>query len=234
LRYEDQPIAPDPEIVAAMAPALARIRHIQARPLGVVLDTAMPRTALPESPLGNLFADALRDGSAGADAAITNNSFGGLRADLPIGPLTFGRLYDVFPFDNRIARISVSGAGLARALAEQIDRRGPGGLAISGLQVQASCGPAGREVRLVHSSGGRVDDTEPLVVATVDSLASSLFSAAGARTAQPAALAEGPLLREVVEDWLRQRGGHLRLDQFVDADHPRWEYSGGRTTLCAQ
>jgi 2',3'-cyclic-nucleotide 2'-phosphodiesterase (5'-nucleotidase family) len=234
LRYEGQPIVPDPEIVAAMAPALARVRHIQAMPLGVVLDTMMPRAADPESPLGNLFADALRHGSAGADVAITNNSFGGLRADLPIGPLTFGRLYDVFPFDNRAARVTVTGLRLAHALAEQIDRRGPGGLAISGLRVQASCGSAGREVRLVHLSGRPVDDTEPLVVATVDTLASGMFAAGRAAADAPVLLDEGPLLRELVEDWLRHRGGHLRLDQFVEPDHPRWQYAGGRTTLCGQ
>ena len=89
--YEGRRITPDPAIVAAMAPALSRVRAMQATPLRAVLDTPMRREAGLESPLGNLFADALLESSAGADLAVTNNRIGGLRADLPAGPLTFGR-----------------------------------------------------------------------------------------------------------------------------------------------
>ncbi|MQA29298.1 MAG: hypothetical protein GEU82_05575, partial [Luteitalea sp.] len=38
-RYEGRPIAPDPAVVAAMAPALERVRSLQAASLGVVLDS---------------------------------------------------------------------------------------------------------------------------------------------------------------------------------------------------
>ena len=58
-----------------------------------------------ESPLGNLFVDAIRDAFPGADAAVNNNGRGGLRADLSPGPLTYGALYDVFPFDNRLVEL---------------------------------------------------------------------------------------------------------------------------------
>ena len=36
-------------------------------------------------PLGNLFADAMRESVPGADVALNNNGLGGLRADLPVG-----------------------------------------------------------------------------------------------------------------------------------------------------
>ncbi len=56
-----------------------------------------------ESPLGNLFANALLAAVPGADVAIGMGARrGGLRADLPAGALTRGLLYDVFPFDNRV------------------------------------------------------------------------------------------------------------------------------------
>ncbi len=49
-----------------------------------------------------------------ADVAIYNG--GGLRADIPAGPLTYGRLYEVFPFDNRVARLTVTGDELRRVV----------------------------------------------------------------------------------------------------------------------
>ena len=83
-QYEGRPVTPDPAVVAAMAPALERVRALQATPLGVTLDTPLPRSVDAESPLGNLFADALRE-ETGADVAINNNVRGGLRADLAEG-----------------------------------------------------------------------------------------------------------------------------------------------------
>ena len=103
--YEGGPVAPDPNVVAAMAPALERVRALRdaARRRARCADTAHGGV---DSPLGNLFADAQRE-RTGADVAISNNLRGGLRADLPSGQLTFGRLYDVFPFDNRVARVAL-------------------------------------------------------------------------------------------------------------------------------
>ena len=34
-----------------------------------------------------------------------------------------------------------------------------------------------------------------------------------------------PIVREVVTDWFRRRGGHLRASQFVDPERRRWEYA---------
>lgn len=81
--------------------------------LGVALEVSIPRVGDFGSPLGNLFADALRDAVPGADVAVINNTARGLRADLPIGAMTLGHLYDVFPFDNRIVRVTLTGAELA-------------------------------------------------------------------------------------------------------------------------
>jgi 5'-nucleotidase len=238
--YEGRPVAPDPAVVAAMAPALARVRALQALPLGVTLDAPLLRDAGLESPLGNAFADALLAGSAGADVAVTNNRIGGLRADLPAGPLTFGRLYDVFPFDNRIVRLTLTGAELARALVDEINRQRPGTLAISGLQVRASCAaghPDGRsdnsvKVTLYRPSGEPVAADERVVVATVDSLAAgAVFSPV--RAPGPLIVGEdAPLLREVVERWFRQQKGPVASARFVDSGRPRWDYRDGLPSGC--
>jgi 5'-nucleotidase len=215
-----------------MAPALERVRALQATPLSVILDTPLQRSPDSESPLGNLFADALREGSD-ADVAFNNNVRGGLRADLPAGALTFGRLYDVFPFDNRLMRLTLSGADLETVLADEIRRNRPGALAISGVQVRARCSADGLEVELLRPSSQSIAADERLVVVAMDSL---VLGAVFASVRQPDRLlvpSDAPVMREVVEDWLR-RGGHLDAKQFVDSQYRRWDYSAADLASCIE
>lgn len=232
-RYEGRPVVEDPAIVQAMAPALQRVRDLQAMPLGVYLQTSLPRTGDPESPLGNLFADALRGAVAGADVAINNNSRGGLRTDLPDGALTFGRLYDVFPFDNRLVRLTVTGAELTQVFENEIRRNRRGALGISGVRVEADCSGAALHVALYRPSGEPIRPEETLVVATMDSLVSGSLFAVFSRPQEFSVPEDAPLVREAVEDWLRHRGGRLDAEQFVDPDHRRWELPDAPTPGCA-
>ena len=158
--YEGRALAPDPAIEGAIAPALARVHALQAVPLGLVLDTPIPRAAAPDSPLGNLFADAQRE-RAGADVAINNNVRGGLRADLPAGPLTFGHLYDVFPFDNRLLELAMTGAELRAVLADEVRRNRRGALALSGVEARVTCSAGGElHIDLVRTNGEPVATDE--------------------------------------------------------------------------
>lgn len=81
----------------------------------------LPRFVDPphlDGPLPNLFCDAMAR-VAGADLAL-HNTFG-FRSDLPRGPLTVGHLYQVMPFDNQLAVMSLTGAQLKRLLADNIE-----------------------------------------------------------------------------------------------------------------
>ena len=105
VQYEGETVRASAAVESAMAPARAEVRRLRAAPLGVSVAAPIARVGTPESPLGNLFADAIRASTPGADAAISyGGGRGGLRANLPAGPLTFGALYDAFPFDNRVVR----------------------------------------------------------------------------------------------------------------------------------
>ena len=231
--YEGRPVMEDLTVLHAMAPALARVRHLQDTPLGVVLDTTLARTGDPESPLGNLYADALRE-EGGADIALNNNSIGGLRADLPGGPVTFGQLYDTFPFDNRLVRVNLPAAALEQGIANALRRGRRGAFGISGARVRVSCGDAGVQVQLFRPSGQPIGPTESLVVVGMDSLlAGQLF----APVIPPGSLrvaADAPIVREVVEDWLRERGGHLRGEQFLAVNGSRLEFDGHTAPCVAQ
>jgi 2',3'-cyclic-nucleotide 2'-phosphodiesterase (5'-nucleotidase family) len=230
-RYEGRAVTPDPVIVQAMAPALRRVHELQATTLGVSLDAPIRRGGDLGSPLGNLFADALRDAVPGADVAVINNATSGLRADLPEGPMTFGRLYDVFPFDNRVVRFTLSGAELGRWLAGEIRRGRRGALGISGVGGRASCLGDGIHVDLLRAAGRPIRDEDRLLVVTIGSptLSGGLASAAPPGGVGPTDNA--PVVREVVEDWFR-RPGHLADGQLADTSHQRLEYADAQLVGC--
>jgi 2',3'-cyclic-nucleotide 2'-phosphodiesterase (5'-nucleotidase family) len=191
------------------------------------------RRAGADSPLGNLVTDALRESVAGAHVAL-NNTNGGLRADLPRGALTYGSVYEMIPFDNLVVQLSLSGAELRRVIASQLQGR-ERLIGISGIRVRAQCSGNALVVSLLHASGRPIRDDERLLVVTTDFLATG-----GGALLTPVIPAQGfmipdsaPLVREVVTERLRRRGGVLREDQLVDPDNPRWVYSGTLPINCA-
>jgi 2',3'-cyclic-nucleotide 2'-phosphodiesterase (5'-nucleotidase family) len=212
--YEGRAVTPDAAVVQAMAAALERVRQLQATSLGVSLDGPIGRIGEAGSPLGNLFADALRDAVPGADVAVLNNAARGLWADIPAGPMTFGRLYDVFPFDNRVQRVTVSGAELAGWLAGEIREGRRGWLGISGLDARTSCHADGLHVDL-FGPAGQVRDADRLLAVTIAGPTLSGNLASAASPDRVGATLNSPVVREVVEDWLRLIGrrAHGQFDR---------------------
>ena len=45
---------------------------------------------------------------------------------------------------------------------------------------------------------------------------------------------DAPVVREVVEDWLRDRGGHLKAQQYVATADRRLEFDGASASCLAQ
>jgi len=74
-----------------------------------------------DSPLGDFIAEAMRR-SANADIALENR--GGVRADLPPGPVTMALAYAVIPFENRIVRVTLTGEQVVAVLEQAIRKRG--------------------------------------------------------------------------------------------------------------
>ena len=99
--------------------------------------------------------------------AIANS--GGIRADLPAGPLTFGRLYAVTPFDNREMTLTLTGGELRAMIANNLQQRGSLML-LSGVRATAECTSGRLRVTIRRESGRTVTDTDRLRVATSDFL----------------------------------------------------------------
>ncbi len=223
-RYEGADVSADARIAAVLAPAVEQARALKAAPLGVVLETPIVRVPRPDSPLGNLFVDALRESVPGADVALFNIR-GGLRADLPAGPVTFGAVFTMMPFDNRVATLQLTGRELERVVAAQL-QADPPRLGLSGVRVRAECDGEAVAVALDWPSGRQVRDDERLMVATTDFLAfggNEVLTPVMPPGGYPVA-ADAPMARDLVVEWFRRKGGRLRADQFVDAVNPRWRH----------
>ena len=228
-QYEGRAVTSDPAIVLAMAPALQRVRELQAIRLGVSLDVRIRRVGTVGSPLGNLMAEALRAAVPGADVAAINNA-SRLFADLPEGALTFGRLYDVFPFDNRIAQVSLSGAELARWVATEIRQSRWGSVGIAGVDVRASCRADGLHVALFRGAKPIQDDDRLLgVTIGAPTLSGSLASPAPLGGVGP--IGNAPVVREVIEDWF-QRLPHPAQSRLDDASRRGEELTGAQLVNC--
>lgn len=104
----------------------------------------------------------------GADAALANSA--GLRANLNEGPLTFGRLYDLLPFDNQRVTIALTGAQLRTVVAANLKVRGSM-VVLSGIRAMATCAGDDLSVTLHRESGRPVADADLLKVVTTDFLA---------------------------------------------------------------
>lgn len=229
--YEGAPVEAAADVVAAMEPELDRVRRWRSASLGVVLETPMDsRGDGLESPLGNLFADALLAAVPGADVAIgLGAGRGGLRTGLPAGPLTRGRLYDAFPFDNRVVTVLLSGAELQEALTRSAGRTWSGIPSVSGVRVRVTCAAGGPQIELVRPSGRPIAADELLTVAATDFFGRRIRFGRLSDLSD-ADLSLAPLVRDAAADWVSTRGGRLHAADFRAA---RWEPVDGGACLAA-
>ena len=115
------------------------------------LAEGLPRTG-SQYPLGNLIADAQRAVGKG-DIAVMNN--GGIRQGLPAGPINYGHLFAVQPFENRLYRVKMTGAQL-RAYLEQIVGRDGLREHVSGVTIGYNPGlPKGQRIVSLRLPSGR-------------------------------------------------------------------------------
>jgi len=230
--YADAPVVPVPAIARLVSAAVDEIDQYKQRPVGITVEETMRRAAVPESAIGNLMTDILLDMTPGADIAIHNN-VGGIRADLLAGPLTFGEVFEVFPFDNRVVELHLSGSDVRRLFREQLlSRMWRAG--VSGATVRGVCGGDGLDVVVTLADGRDVQDDDEIVVVSNDFLATG-----GDRIFTPVMPAGGydlpavsPLVRDQIAEWMAARGGVLHASDFYDPTNPRYVLPGPVPVSC--
>lgn len=167
-RFRGSTIRPDQTVVQAMQPAEQAVAELQQKQLGLTVPSALGRVYEGESELGNFLADSLRAMSK-TDIAIMNP--GGLRADLRAGPLTYGTVYEVIPFDNAVAVLDLTGEQLERLLTAAYGSK-KGVFQISGLEVKLSRCVVPDRLRGFSLPGGKkIDPSKKYRVSMPDFLA---------------------------------------------------------------
>ena len=166
--YAGAPVHPDPHILKVIAPAIEYAASRKQRSLNVTVEQTLRREYNRESALGNFVTDMMLKAQPKADLAIINA--GALRVNLTKGPLTYGKLYEVHPFDNNFALISLTGTQLKDMLLRNLKSAG-GMLSLAGVQVQASCKHHSIEILVQRPNGKVIEDHEIITVATSDFLA---------------------------------------------------------------
>jgi 5'-nucleotidase len=127
---------PDPVVEAVLQPyeqGLDALGNLQLL-VGYALDGSKRNsTGGGDSPLGNLIGTAmwLRLGIQ-TDFALTNTT--GIRTDLVPGPVAIEQMYNIFPFDNSITKMELSGIEV-QELMDFVARRSAGRGCVSQIQI---------------------------------------------------------------------------------------------------
>jgi 5'-nucleotidase/UDP-sugar diphosphatase len=125
-----------------------------------------------ETNLGDLLTDILR-AETGADLAVLNG--GGIRTDIPQGPIQIKTVLDVLPFNNFPVVLRLSGKEIKEVLEQGVsDLGGHGGkfLQVSGLRlVYRQSARPGSRVQEVRINGQPLDPDREYLLATNDFLA---------------------------------------------------------------
>jgi 2',3'-cyclic-nucleotide 2'-phosphodiesterase (5'-nucleotidase family) len=228
--YEGAPVVPDARIHTVIAPYLEAARARSEEKLGVEVSATITRAYDRESALGNLFTDLMLAAYPDADIALTNG--GGLRADLPAGPLTYGALFQANPFDNRFARVTLQGRHVRRLVANNL-AGSSGVFSWGGLTVGARCKAGQLEVSLTRK-GKVVADDDTLTLITSEFLASGGDGAVGRlKLPDGAVTIDNVIIRESMAAQLKKRGGRLDPARLLDPHKPRLAYPGQRPVKCA-
>ncbi|MDH3620132.1 MAG: bifunctional metallophosphatase/5'-nucleotidase [Gammaproteobacteria bacterium] len=218
--YEGFPLVINPEVERVAQTASARANALKQQKLGVTLTGPFEIVPDIESAISNLMTEAMLD-SFDADVAI-HNVFGGLRSSLPAGDLTYGAVFQMFPFDNIVTIHEVSGADLRQVIARNAhQRRKPG---FAGMRVFVSCDGGQMNVDMQRNDGRKISDDDQVRVIAND------FLALGGDDILTPAFRDGdfelrydmPLARDALVDWFRAGPDTLAPEDFRSHAAPKW------------
>ncbi len=213
--YEGRAVQYDAQMVAVLRDDIAAAGRKREQPLGVEAPRAYPHSTRDESPASHLVVDLLRAAHPGADLAIYNAT--GTRAPLAAGPITYGDIYALLPFDSVIATGTIPAARVADAILRGVTR-GPIPI-VSGIEADVTC--AGGTPRVALTRNGRRLPPEAMV-----SVVTSEFLSSGGAGYFPDLEASFELrldtpMREAVVSVVKQEADGIRSGQVGGYDPAR-------------
>jgi len=129
--FHGKKVIPDSDVQDILEEIKPKIFEIKEKIIGLAA-RKINRSRTKESELGNLIADAMIQ-KTGADFALMNP--GGIRTNLQPGPISYGELYKVLPFENQLSLLTVTGVELKKII--RVANSGVRGFyGISGLKLK--------------------------------------------------------------------------------------------------
>jgi 5'-nucleotidase/UDP-sugar diphosphatase len=153
-------VVPDPAALKVLEPWRQKIDQKMKAVLGVAV-APLPKThPTQDSPLYDLVTDVYRE-KTGTQIALANT--GGVRVDLPAGPITYGKVFEILPFENTLVTLKLTGTQLKRTLAVALT-------AVSGVRVVYDLSKPKNErlVSLTLADGSPVFDSATYTVTVND------------------------------------------------------------------
>lgn len=132
--------AEDPAMLRKLAPYKARVAALQNAPIGARALVDLVRGTATDP--GPILADACREAVPGAQLGLVGA--GGVRHDIPAGPVTLGEVMAVSPFGNSLVVMDITGAQLETALEQAEEFR---------LTVRPPAEGDPRRLPVIHPSG---------------------------------------------------------------------------------
>ncbi len=156
---------PDPDVQKMVDDDKKAVAAAMDRVLGSASEDILRGSGASESVMGDWLTDILRR-KGGTDLGVVNTF--GIRGDLHRGPVTFGDVYQVIPFDNRLARVEIAGSEL-RKLIEKNLGKDTIYLQCSGADIVYDLSaPQGRRLKSLKVGGAPVDDARIYTMTSMD------------------------------------------------------------------
>jgi len=158
----------------------------------------LTRDRAGESCLGDIITDAMREASG---AGIAFQNAGGIRADIPRGPITMEAVFTTLPFEDDMVTMNLTGEQIRELLEKSVLSEKM--LQVSGMRIVYDLSkPVGAKVASVELAGKPMEPRETYRIVTNDFLASggdqfNIFK-------QGRNISVGPPLRDAVADYIRK------------------------------
>jgi len=154
-------VKPDAAVVELLEPYQAKLNEKLQTVLGEAAGD-LSRSTAEESHVGSLVADAVRE-RTGTQIALINAA--NAQTGIPKGPITSRTLFEVFPSENTLVTMKLSGAQIKRILGRTV-------MSVSGVRVKLQGNrPEGKRLLAAHlDDGSQLRDKELYTVTTNDFL----------------------------------------------------------------
>jgi 2',3'-cyclic-nucleotide 2'-phosphodiesterase (5'-nucleotidase family) len=187
----------DPEVARIVDKYEAQVKTEFSRVIGTAA-TDLTRDSSGESNLGDAVADAMRI-ATGAQIAFQNG--GGIRADIPKGPITLETVFTIVPFEDDLVSMDLTGEQIRELLEKSVLSESM--LQVSGIQIVYDLSkPEGEKVASVEVAGKPMEARATYRVVTNDFLASggnqfNVFK-------EGLNISSGPSQRDALADYIRK------------------------------